>query len=34
MAYKQTQRWLRAGVFGVIVDDLRMPLREIADTHG
>lgn len=29
--YQQTQRWLKAGVFEVIVHDLRMLLREIAD---
>lgn len=29
--YQQSQRWLRAGVFEAIVDDLRRLLREIAD---
>jgi transposase len=29
--YQQTQRWLKAGVFEAIVQDLRMLLREIAD---
>jgi len=29
--YQQTQRWLKAGVFESIVQDLRMLLREIAD---
>ena len=29
--YQQTQRWLKAGVFEALVQDLRMLLREIAD---
>src|SRR5512138_877257 len=29
--YQQTQRWLKAGVFEAMVQDLRMLLREIAD---
>ncbi len=31
VVYQQMQRWLKAGVFGEIVRDLRMLLREIAD---
>jgi transposase len=29
--YQQTQRWLKAGVFEALVEDLRMLLREIAE---
>src|SRR2546426_2528452 len=29
--YQQTQRWLKAGVFEAIVDDLRRLLREIEE---
>ncbi len=29
--YQQTQRWLKAGVFEVIAQDLRMLLREVAE---
>jgi transposase len=31
--YQQTQRWIAAGVFEAIVDDLRMPLRLTAGHH-
>src|SRR6478672_6374450 len=29
--YQQSQRWLKAGVFESLVQDLRMLLRELAD---
>jgi transposase len=32
--YQQTQRWLRAGVFGAIVHDLRLLLRAFAGRKG
>ena len=31
--YQQTQRWIRAGVFEIIVEDLRSLLREFAGRH-
>ena len=29
--YQQTQRWMRAGVFEILVEDVRSLLREFAD---